>query len=139
MDPLDFLGVAERLCLSASEAERRTSIGRSYYALYNLLLASLSSQGVHFENAPGDHARLVYYLLSCADREAALIGAAVRDLRGKRNNADYKMGITVEINDSEFAHKKAARAIDRFRQLTDLANIVQLIKTLGGYQPPRRR
>ena len=38
MNGADFLEVAKRLEDSPSEAERRTSIGRSYYALYNVLV-----------------------------------------------------------------------------------------------------
>ena len=35
MDPVDFLSIAGMLRASAMEAERRTSVGRSYYGLYN--------------------------------------------------------------------------------------------------------
>src|SRR5574341_332593 len=59
MDPADFLAVADRLRSSPSEAERRTSVGRAYYALYNLLVMRLSSQGFSFQKDGGDHGRLV--------------------------------------------------------------------------------
>ena len=41
MDPLDFLNVADSLRNSGQESERRTSVGRSYFALFNHLRLKL--------------------------------------------------------------------------------------------------
>jgi len=48
MDAREFLPIAERMSTSANEAERRTSIGRSYYGLFHVLLGALSDRGVIF-------------------------------------------------------------------------------------------
>ncbi len=136
MDPVDFLDIAARFWPSASEAERRTAIGRSYYALYNLVLDSLSSHDIKFQRAGRDHELLVYYLTTCPDPNAAKIGAALRDLRVQRNLADYDMSVGIAKSESELAYEKAKRAVGRFKELTNLTGIVHLIKSLP---PPKRR
>jgi len=139
MNPVEFLDVADRFQASTSEAERRTSIGRSYYALYNILLGFLSSQGVSFENGVRDHRRLVYYLTKCGYRQGARIGETLRDLRIIRNDADYHMNVTIDARQSQLAYQRARTMIDRFNALppTDLHTIVQRIKALPP--PPLSR
>lgn len=141
MNPADFLRVADQFQASASEAERRTSIGRSYYAVYNVLFRFLSAQGVPFENGGGDHWRLVYYLTNCHHRQAGRIGAALRDLRNLRTDADYRMNLVIDVHQSQLAYQQARSAVNRFNQLPppDLGNIVQRIKALPpppGFRPP---
>ena len=48
MNGRSFLRVADQFRASADEAEVRTSISRSYYALFNVLLGALSAKGVIF-------------------------------------------------------------------------------------------
>jgi len=132
MDPADFLNVADQFQASPFEAERRTSVGRSYYALYNVLFAFLSSRGVLFENGGRDHWWLVYYLTNCPHRQAARIGAALRDLRILRIDADYHMNVAINPPQSQLAYRQAGNAVNRFKglQAADLQNIVQLINAL---------
>jgi hypothetical protein len=135
VDPAAFLNIAEQFQASDSEAERRTSIGRSYYALYNILCGSLASQGVYFTHRGGDHGLLVYYLTQCGHPQAADIGATLRDLRNYRNNADYYMNAMIDIHQSRLVYEKVRGAVDTLRELqqTDMATVVQRIKAL-----PRR-
>ncbi|MFQ5853696.1 MAG: hypothetical protein ACE5JU_24320 [Candidatus Binatia bacterium] len=137
---MEFLDIAHQFQASSSEAERRTSIGRSYYALYNVLIGLLSSQGVPFENGGGDHWRLVNYLTKCNDRIAFRIGGALRDLRSVRTDADYHLNMPIEIAQSELAYKRARRAINRFDALQQSSHIhvvVQLIKQVKPFPPFR--
>lgn len=137
MDPAAFLNIAEQFQGSDSEAERRTSIGRSYYALYNILFGSLVSQGVHFTHRGGDHGLLVYYLTQCGHPQAADIGATLRDLRNYRNNADYSMNVMIDTRQSRLVYGKVRSAVNTFRELqqSDMVMVVQRIKAL----PPRNR
>jgi hypothetical protein len=141
VNPVAFLDIAEHFQASSSEAERRTSIGRSYYALYNIIFVSLSSQGVNFNRSGDDHARLVYYLIRCGHPRAADIGATLRDLRGYRNNADYQMNAIIDGSQSQLVYGKARGAVVIFREIqqTDLPSVVQRIKALPPYNPSRRR
>jgi hypothetical protein len=140
MDPATFLTVADLFQASSFEAERRTAIGRSYYALYNVVLSTLSSQGISFSHTGNDHRQLVEYLFSCGHRQAAHIGSALRDLRVWRNNSDYEMHVVIDVPQSQLAYAKAKQAVDRFNRLpaVDLETMVQAMKRIGP-RPPRRR
>ena len=137
MDPAAFLDIAQEWQASDSEAERRTSIGRSYYTLFNILRQSLSARGVHFSSGSDVHRQLVDYLTRCRHREAARIGGMLRDLRIQRNQADYDMNITINTSQSQLAYRRAQNAVDRFKALsqTDLQTIITRIQAL----PPSRR
>ncbi|MBI3697248.1 MAG: hypothetical protein HY238_20735 [Acidobacteria bacterium] len=133
MNAADFLEVAKRLEGSVSEAERRTSIGRSYYALYNVLVDFLSSHGVPFDRNAKDHGRLVRCLMDTKHREADAIGAALRDLRNRRNEADYQMSRFVGPRESNHAYRLARTELDRFIALSPEGRhtIVERIKGLA--------
>jgi hypothetical protein len=133
MDPATFLTVADRFQASPSEAERRTAIGRSYYALYNVVLRTLSSQGIPFSNTGNDHRQLVDYLFRCGHRQAARIGGALRDLRVARNESDYNMDHVIAVAQSQLAYRNAKNAVDRFNSLTpaELQSIIQSMKRVG--------
>jgi hypothetical protein len=141
VDPVAFLDIAEQFQTSGSEAERRTSIGRSYYALYNILFRSLSLRGVAFNQSGEDHGRLVYYLTRCGHRMAANIGATLRDLRGYRNNADYDMNVMIDERQTQLVYAKTRGAVVTFRQIeeTDFLTVLQRIKALPPYNSSHRR
>jgi hypothetical protein len=90
MDARDFFTIAERYKSSHVEAERRTSVGRSYYALFNVLLGTLSGKGVIFRGTPDDHYTLISYLTKAGNRASGIAGSALKDLRLERNRADYE-------------------------------------------------
>ena len=133
MDGRRFFEVADRLRASASEAERRTSISRSYYALFNVVLGVLSAQGVIFRETPDDHYTLISYLNKAHNRTAGLVGSALKDLRLEPNRADYDMKATVDARTSEFLYLKATRAIAQFDAIPppDLQEIVVRIQQLS--------
>jgi uncharacterized protein (UPF0332 family) len=143
MDPAAFLDIAQQFQASNSEAERRTSIGRSYYTLFNILRQSLFSRGVRFSSSGADHRQLVDYLTQCRNQEAARIGGILKDLRVQRNQADYDMNITIDTNQSQLAYRRAQDAVDRFNALsqTDLQTIITHIQALPPLrqQRPRRQ
>lgn len=132
MDPRDFFPIAERMCSSAIEAERRTSIGRAYYGLFNVLLSALSDRGVIFRETPDDHQTLISYLLKGGNREAASVGAVLKDLRQERNSADYRLKEVCRTKSAQFIYQKATRALRQFESLSagDMAVLVQTIQRL---------
>jgi len=132
MDGRSFINIARQFCTSQDEAERRTSIGRSYYALYNLLITTLSERGVIFKETPDDHYKLIGYLTKCGNRTAGLVGITLKDLRLERNRSDYEMKITVGLDMSDLVYKKATRAITEFDSISapELQQIVDKIQAL---------
>lgn len=135
MDPRDFLHIANQFHASNNEAERRVSIGRAYYTLYNVLIVELGNQGITFRGNAGDHGRLCDYLIQCGHKPAARIGQALRDLRVDRNIADYDMKMTIDILKSRLVYQQAQRALNAFDALkrNDLAQIVLAIQSLPKY------
>jgi len=129
VNPLDFLHLAHRIKKSSDEAERRTSISRSYYATYNFLIQSLSVHGVPFDKSGEDHRRLMYYLNR--DSRTMKLGGKLRTLRLDRNDADYELGIVIDASKSELACLSADRILSDFRSLrsSDLAGIISSIKS----------
>src|SRR6266508_138048 len=111
-DPLKFLEIAERYKGSTHEFERRTSISRAYYGVYNFLCMALQAAGVkNFKNDGGDHSRMVHFLTNCKDAQAGIVGNLLKDLQTKRKHADYRMDLLLDKNYSEFAHNRAIRAV----------------------------
>lgn len=132
VDPAEFLLVAERYQNSTKESERRTSVGRSYYALYNQVVAGLRSKGVNFPRK-STHECLIYYLTHCNPGLA-------EDLKTLRNNrvlADYNMETQFSAKMACFFYQKAFCAVESFRQLTDpdLDRIAQCILYLPKFRP----
>jgi hypothetical protein len=135
MDPLDFLEVARALSRSAKESERRTSIGRSYYAIFNHLCLRLYP----IAKMPGtaeDHQAVVHYLMSANHVDLHSVGQSLKDLRDSRTVADYKMLETVGESQSEFALKKSDKAIQKFRAVNDGA-FRAAIAAVPSFRPKR--
>src|SRR2546428_12114500 len=96
-DPLLFLEIANRYKSSINEYERRTAIGRAYYAVYNFVCDILQKEGVQtFRKDGGDHDRMVYSLTNCKDSQAGIVGNLLKDLKAQRKNADYRMDLLLD-------------------------------------------
>jgi uncharacterized protein (UPF0332 family) len=119
MDPQDFMKVAEVLQRHPHEASLRTSIGRAYYGLFNVLREQLEARGIVFHGSPDDHKLLAnYFLTNNTIRNVYRIGAALRDLRAARNDADYVMKATVNQQLAQFLYQKAFNALEDFKRLS---------------------
>jgi uncharacterized protein (UPF0332 family) len=93
MDPISFLDVARDLANGRTEAHWRTSVSRSYYALFNVVTANLSDT-VSWRKDASDHQKVIEFLRgarqSAGDQEED-VASALDDLRENRNLADYDM------------------------------------------------
>ena len=103
MDARDFFAIASEFRNSEKEAERRTSIGRSYYGLFNSVIATARS-----------------------------VGAILKDLRQHRNDADYNMVVVIDLKTTDFVYQKAAKALKEFDSITlvDLQDIAEAIRSM---------
>ena len=118
MDPLDFLEVARSLSGANGESEWRTSVGRSYFAVFNQARLRVEP----LKALPGDHEAhraLVYYLTSAPNRDLSSVGQYLKDLRMSRNEADYDMQTAVSDQYSRVALGKADRAVTALAGVTD--------------------
>ena len=129
MDPLDFLKVACNLHESDHESDRRTSIGRSYFALFNYLRRKVES----VKNVPASdeaHQAVVHYLEGANDRDLQSVGQSLRNLRASRNKADYHLDESVGHDASRVALARAKRAVKKFDSLGNRAtSVLQSVPT----------
>jgi hypothetical protein len=132
MDAREFFLIAGQFKDSVSEAERRTSVSRSYYALFNTLLGALSDRGVMFSEKPEDHYRLISYLAKAGSKTTGQVGAALKDLRLDRNRADYEMKTTIDAKTSELLYLKPTRAMAQFDAIpkAEMQQIIERIQSL---------
>jgi hypothetical protein len=99
MQPLDFLTTAENLVLSEREADWRTCISRSYYALYLLIIEemrktispALLGSISFYRNGMFLHAELSRFLKASSDVQIRRFGEHLDNLRSARIAADYYM------------------------------------------------
>ncbi len=138
MDPLDFLNVADGLCNSDAESDRRTSVGRSYFALFNCLRTKLEGIATLPANDEA-HKAVAYYLRRANNRELASIGQSLTDLRVSRNGADYELESVVDRADSQLALARARRAVSKLQALGDgrLANCVRAVPSFQSDRETR--
>ena len=132
MDARKFFPVADRLRNSDDEADRRTSIGRSYYGLFHVLLSALSEGGVIFRKTPEDHQTLISYLTKSGHVAARSVGNTLKDLRDYRNRADYKLKKFIDKKTTDFVYEKAIRALSQFETIPapELAALIRTIQNL---------
>ncbi len=92
MDPRRFLDVALTLKGGPGSAELyRTSIGRAYYAAFNVGVETLWSIGVQCSRGPGAHGELMNCLRGGGDQACQRIGALLQTLHSRRIDSDYEM------------------------------------------------
>ena len=115
MEGRDFLKVAERLYKSEQEAERRTSVSRAYYAVFNHIKPVLESFGVALARDANAHEKIYRYLHNAGLDEAEDVAQNLSSLRTTRNDADYEMKASgFDSNNCLLWYKKAELCIDSF-------------------------
>jgi hypothetical protein len=90
MNPRDFHALAERLSKGPA-ADIRTSIGRSYYATFNVAAELLRGLGFPVARNAAAHGEVVHCMRGSGNKEVEAAGHALLDLHGFRNRADYQL------------------------------------------------
>lgn len=90
----DFLGLAKDLLNSDYESALRTSVSRSYYAIFHHVKTIFVSSRIRLKNEAQDHGTMAHYLESSDLPEVRYIGQKLKDLRAERNDADYDLAKT---------------------------------------------
>lgn len=89
MDFRTFLNLAEGLVAGGTEAEWRTSVSRAYYGAFHVACDLLHILGFSVPHADRAHAYASLRLSNCLDDEAIEVGRQLKELRSRRNQADY--------------------------------------------------
>ena len=112
MDPWHFLIVAEQLRDSDLEAGRRSSISRSYYAIYNEIATSLGERHLTVPERDA-HEKLCRYLAGTGHEALVAMAQELRGLRDDRIEADYRM----TADPARFSTSRAELALSRARRI----------------------
>lgn len=91
LNPLDFLHLARRL-VGGNEAERRSAVSRSYYAVFLRARENLSRTGAITPTGGGRDHRIVIRTLRSLDLATGNMVDRLRTLRGR---ADYNLTATI--------------------------------------------
>jgi hypothetical protein len=86
----DFLQSAARLAAMNSESDWRTSIGRSYYALYLECREALRRWGFPIPSR-SSHREVAQRLSFPNNVDLAILSKTFQDVSAKRNKADYEL------------------------------------------------
>src|SRR5207249_5634921 len=73
-------------------SELRTSLSRSYYAVFNVAVAFLQQMGIEPVSGPQAHSAVKNGLLASQDAGLVKIGSDLDTLHAERRRADYDMG-----------------------------------------------
>lgn len=125
MDPQRFLAQSLRLLRADVSPEgHRSAISRAYYAAFHAVIRFLDSLGVGVPEDANGHKEACYRLSNCADQSMASAGRDLDMLRGRRNNADYKM------RDASVENARVAEAL--------VEQARKVIETVVTCQDPQR-
>lgn len=87
----EFLAVADALAAGPTEAEWRSAVSRAYYAAFHTAREFLTRLRFRVPAGEQAHAYLWLRLSNTGDPTSDTIGRLLRDLRGRRNIADYDL------------------------------------------------
>ena len=136
MDAKDFLKIAKKLLKYNSEANWRTSIGRSYYAIFNYLKQECQALNLHISSGPAGHGELKNYLYNCGIDEGIDIGSKIGDLLTQRIKADYELGEEVTQNTARLMFEKAQDIEKRFPPIDKPSFRAGVEKYIALIHPP---
>jgi hypothetical protein len=91
MDPKAFLDLSAELKKVDKESYLRTSVSRSYYALFNQLIIFLENNGHSMTKTAEDHKKAYLYLGNCGVEDVEVVASDLDNLRIERNHADYDL------------------------------------------------
>ncbi len=133
MEGKDFLELAKKLQNSEMEADRRTSVSRAYYAIFNHIKSFFHNAHIKLPEAAQAHEKIYQYLFNSGSEEAEDLAADLKNLRVKRNDADYEL-ISPKYNfDKHNCGLTCLQAIKFFEQFDGL-NRGTLVKGIWDYK-----
>ncbi|MGA2916771.1 MAG: hypothetical protein ABSE89_12175 [Sedimentisphaerales bacterium] len=92
MEPRAFLKLAKQLLVQdEDEAALRSSVSRSYYALFNLMAKFVVDNIERLPKIATDHETIRRYFNNCMMPEVKELASNLNDLRGDRNDSDYDL------------------------------------------------
>lgn len=120
MEPKAFLYLAQKLSKEErNEASLRSSVSRSYYALFHIMRQFFEISGERIPKGPEAHGTVRNYLSICNVSEVKKIATDLNDLRTDRNESDYDLESDrfKEPNTVALLFLKARNAFNAFEKI----------------------
>ncbi len=122
MNPLDFLDTAERLIANnPTEADIRSAISRSYYAVYHLMLSWWRSNDPFPDYKDRGHAKIQMALWNVGISAVKAFSVELKLLNGDWRKADYELAVTFDVESGRTILERARLAISTFDGLDKIA------------------
>ena len=133
MNPLDFLDTATRLMArdTATEADIRSAISRSYYAVYHHVLAWWENSNRFPNYKDRGHAKIQMAFFNAGMPEARDFSTILKALNKHRREADYELAISVDLEDGQSIlnlARNTVAAFDRFNKTVLSDGILNYLK-----------
>lgn len=133
MEGKDFLELARKLRNSEIEAERRTSVSRAYYAVFNHVKTFLHTHNIKLPHTAQAHEKAYQYLFNSGIEEAEDLSDTLDNLRDKRNDADYELISPKHNHDKKNCGLTCVMANQFFNRF-DTINPASLVKGIMEYK-----
>ena len=108
MKAIRFLKTAEKLKEETPEADSRTSISRSYYAIIHLVKEMLEQEKININREQTHLLHNIFF--ECNNSKVKAIGNHMSSLQIARVKADYKLSEKVEKRHAKINYKIACKA-----------------------------
>jgi uncharacterized protein (UPF0332 family) len=119
---------------SSDQADLRTAVSRAYYAAFHVARDFLTALGFQTPNGEQAHGYLWLRLSNCGDAKVAQAGHRLKDLRRKRNQADYDLQRTIRQGIARSDFQIAADIIRLIDSLTALPLRTQIRDAMIVYE-----
>ena len=123
MNHLDFLDTAAGLMARSAptEADIRTVVSRSYYAVYHHVLSWWQDHEVFPDYRDRGHAKIQMAFFNAGMPDARDFSIILRTLNRRRREADYELAIYFDLEDGQSILNLARNAIASFNGLDKTA------------------
>lgn len=136
MKAIRFLNTADNLKDSSHEADARTSISRSYYAIIHLVKEKLGQEEIEIGRK---QTHLLYNIFhNCNNEYVRAIGSQISTLHDARIKADYKLSKKVKKTQARTNYKIARKIEEDITALfegDDKEDIVKQARMFSGAGP----
>ncbi len=118
MNPLDFLTItSKKLKNQSSEADLRTSVGRSYYAVYHMIRNAIEAENIQLTLKHG--ALWNSFFQTGVPPDAKAIAKNMQTLYKARHEADYQLRNALTKQQTTTAYNLACKVNSEFVKVFD--------------------
>jgi len=119
MNHLDFLDTATRLITTESptEADIRSAVSRSYYALYHHVLLWWKSYAQFPDYRDRGHAKIQRAVFNAGMPGARDVSRDMEALNGNRRDADYELDLNFDLESGRAILERVRNSIAAFNAL----------------------